>query len=348
MKNRSEVLRLLDTALVKLSEVKPRNEASNNRLREGKEKVRSARAKVAAEPEGEPAPAPAPTPEPTPTPEPAPTSIIWGARVYHASLGMANDPPWGQPEWDRWESDCGGKPVSMMAFGLPFGKFVLLPLQLCQQRSATPLLTTMTEETTISQIAAGQADAKIDAMAAVLASFGGTVLLRFAHEFNGSWYAYGYTKDSAPTYAAAFKRVASRVKAKAPKTKMVWCPNILGGTSVTDPGPYYPGDDSVEIVGVDGYSYDAALPSSRVFRPTVDRLKQIAPGKPIYICETGCRELPGKPEWIAHLLEVGLPKELPEIKGFTYFNGTEDSWPIQTSTAATAAFAKGIGSDYYR
>jgi hypothetical protein len=112
------------------------------------------------------------------------------------------------------------------------------------------------------------------------------VYLRFAHEMNGSWYA--WSQDPVE-YVRAFRELAAAVHAQAPRTAMVWAPNYGGGypfaggrhlalegsagfalldtnrdgalTMQDDPyAPYYPGDDAVDWVGMSLYHWGAAHP----------------------------------------------------------------------------------------
>jgi hypothetical protein len=112
------------------------------------------------------------------------------------------------------------------------------------------------------------------------------VLLRFAHEMNGSWYGWGQQPEA---YIAAFRLVAEAVHATAPGTAMLWAPNYGGGYPFSggryeatpdvagfatldtngngsldqrdDPyWPYYPGDDAVDWVGLSLYHWGNAYP----------------------------------------------------------------------------------------
>lgn len=112
------------------------------------------------------------------------------------------------------------------------------------------------------------------------------VLLRFAHEMNGSWYKWGQQPEA---YVAAFRLVADAVHATAPGTAMLWAPNygagypFIGGAyeatadapdfdlldtdgngtldADDDPyAPYYPGDDAVDWVGLSLYHWGDAYP----------------------------------------------------------------------------------------
>jgi hypothetical protein len=112
------------------------------------------------------------------------------------------------------------------------------------------------------------------------------VYLRFAHEMNGSWYAWSQDPQG---YVRSFREVAAAVHAQAPATAMVWAPNygggypFIGGKYVAVPGstayatldsngdgalsmaddtyaPYYPGDDAVDWVGMSLYHWGSRYP----------------------------------------------------------------------------------------
>lgn len=112
------------------------------------------------------------------------------------------------------------------------------------------------------------------------------VLVRFAHEMNGSWYPWS---QQPAEYVHAFRTVADAVHRQAPGTATVWAPNYGGGYPFTDgpfearPGtpafaaldtdadgrlsmdddpyaPYYPGDDAVDWVGMSLYHWGGAYP----------------------------------------------------------------------------------------
>ncbi len=114
---------------------------------------------------------------------------------------------------------------------------------------------------------------------------GVAVLVRFAHEMNGSWYPWG---QQPAAYIAAFRRVSTAVRA-APASRIVWSPNEAGGypfplgdhgatpeqpdyglldtngdgklTAADDPyEPYYPGDEYVDWVGLSLYHFGYQYP----------------------------------------------------------------------------------------
>ncbi|XJO70879.1 hypothetical protein BDV3_000490 [Batrachochytrium dendrobatidis] len=118
--------------------------------------------------------------------------------------------------------------------------------------------------------------------------YGVPILLRFGHEMNGNWMVYGYQPVQ---YIQAFRKMAAAVRAQTNLTAMMWAPNIglaypFAGTlavslptNQSDPanfkaldsnndgvingqddpyGPFYPGDDVVDWVGISLYWYEGA------------------------------------------------------------------------------------------
>lgn len=147
------------------------------------------------------------------------------------------------------------------------------------------LLLTLEPHTGLDAIDAVQAESLARRLAGYNAR-GVLVLLRFAHEMNGSWYAWSQQPEA---YVAAYRRVAEAVHRLAPGTAMLWAPNYGGGypfrggkyeaepdsaaaelldtdgdgevTQDDDPyAPYYPGDDAVDWVGMSLYHWGNHYP----------------------------------------------------------------------------------------
>lgn len=120
-----------------------------------------------------------------------------------------------------------------------------------------------------------------------------TVFVRFGHEMNGPWYAWGQQPRA---YVAAFRRVATAIHQAAPSAKMVWAPNEATGYPFPNgpfpPGgprrvssqmdtnhnghldtgddpyaPYYPGDRYVDWVGLTIYHYGYRWPWTKNVLP---------------------------------------------------------------------------------
>jgi hypothetical protein len=332
---------LLTDALAELSKVQPKP-GSTTPLANGKQKVRDARALAEA--------AELPPPEPTPT-----TSILWGARIDGDVYGRG-DAPWDATTWDTYESHTGKK-VSILHWGQPFGALDLNACNLVKARGAVSLISIDLGTTTLAKIAAGEADTAIDAFAAKCKQFGSPLILRPWWEMNGAWYAWGRSGS----YVAAWRRFYNRVKAVAPVAEFVWAPNTIWDAA-SDPAPWFPGTNYLDWTGLDGYNFGTNPYKSggwkspvEVFKPTYDRLGQLAPGKPIMICETASTEYGrSKADWITALLGSALPQSFPNIKALVWFNwnilenGGRMDWPIESSASAQAAFKGGIASSYYK
>jgi mannan endo-1,4-beta-mannosidase len=71
-------------------------------------------------------------------------------------------------------------------------------------------------------IARGAHDSYIRAFARSLATFDGTVLLRYAHEMNGFWYPWSRNPAA---YRSAWRHVATLVRANARNVRFVWSAN---------------------------------------------------------------------------------------------------------------------------
>ena len=144
-------------------------------------------------------------------------------------------------------------------------------------------------EVTAKDALAAVAGEAVTGLAKDLAAFnadGVPVIVRFAHEMNGSWYPWSQQPGA---YAEAFRRVADAVHANAPGSAMMWAPNYGGGypfaggqyeakpgtadfaaldtdhdgalTMSDDPyGPYYPGDAAVDWVGMSLYHWGERYP----------------------------------------------------------------------------------------
>jgi hypothetical protein len=142
------------------------------------------------------------------------------------------------------------------------------------------------------------------------------VLVRFAHEMNGSWYIWGQKPEA---YVQAFREVAEAVH-KTPSSSTLWSPNEGGGypfaggpaealpgtadftaldtdgdgrlTMSDDPyAPYWPGEDAVDWVGLTVYHFGETYPWGENVVPEDGKLAAKISGS--YVSETDDeREIP--------------------------------------------------------
>lgn len=162
-------------------------------------------------------------------------------------------------------------------------------------------------------------------------------------EMNGSWSAYYYCDDSPTkqrcsplTFQQAYRRIRQIVEqelisrgASLSAVSWVFAPN---GWSL--PGDefelYYPGADVVDIVSINGYNWGGCPSGGGVWetfdvaiKPYLDRLLPMAPGKPLFMAETGTVEVPArgvgnKDQWLNELFTKLA--SYPRFRGVVYFN----------------------------
>jgi mannan endo-1,4-beta-mannosidase len=274
----------------------------------------------------------------------------WGARIDGEVYGRNGDAPWDLTTWDTFERHAG-KRVSLVHWGQPLGSFDINAASIARARGATSLVSYDTGSYSLSQIAAGAADASIAAFAHRIAEFGSVVWLRPWWEMNGSWFSWGRSD----AYVPAWRRLVTNVRTLAPNARFVWCPNTVWDAASGDLARWYPGSEYVDWMGVDGYMRrgDTWKLAADIFGPTMQKIAALNATAPWMICETGCTEDGGdKAAWIANFLGSYLPKH-KRFKAFAWFNwnisegSTRRDWQIESSTAAQAAFARGIAAQRY-
>jgi hypothetical protein len=91
---------------------------------------------------------------------------------------------------------------------------------------------------------------------------------------------------------------------------------------------------------VDGYNWGTSSPE-QVFGSTFDQIRAFTT-KPLMIGETGCPENSGKAKWITDFFTMVKTRKLSAFVWFNY--NKEQNWRIDSSTAALAAFKKGVNS----
>lgn len=250
---------------------------------------------------------PQPGPEASASPT-APACVVGAAELVPepgaALLGVNLD--WGSERLDEFSAAAGWHPATAVVFTeLPLTAAnrtnLLGAVDQIRGENATLLLTlepraglkavTPAVMTDTAELLAGISDSGVP------------VVVRFAHEMNGSWYPWSQQPEE---YVAGFRAMAAALEARAPEVAMMWAPNYGGGypfrggefeTTSGEPGfelldtngdgsltmaddpyaPYYPGDDVVDWVGMSLYHWGSAYPwgENELAEPTkfVDQLR---------------------------------------------------------------------------
>jgi hypothetical protein len=229
---------------------------------------------------------------------------------------------------------------------------------------------------TLQQIAAGAHDDTYRGIAQAYKDAGySTIDVRIGWEMNGNFmpWSMGNTTDSVNTWKAAFAHVADVMHGVSGiKVNVVWNPNVSNNNQI-DVKTSYPGDDKVDIIGLDIYSptykYDSSVsnsqyynsPSASQYHPNGEDPAQwglaqtialaSAHGKPVGIGETGVAvgdntDLPGT--IAADFSAPGAPS-LAFVNVWDVWTG-EGDWQFTgghnpaAGQAWAAAFANGTSS----
>jgi Glycosyl hydrolase family 26 len=230
-----------------------------------------------------------------PSQDPAPPSTTAcvmsdGARLAPSSgilSGVNLD--WGHQTLEQYSASLGRRPAVAVSFApFPFAASDTANVEAAYEQvklDGGTLLLTLEPRQGLAAVT----QAAADRLAGTLDGYnkaGVPVIVRFAHEMNGSWYEWG---QQPAEYKAAFRRVADSIHRLAPGSATMWAPNYGGGypftggqhqvaaggtdaaeldtdhdgavTAADDPyAPYYPGDDAVDWVGMSLYHWGNTYP----------------------------------------------------------------------------------------
>jgi hypothetical protein len=309
-------------------------------------------------------------------PSAGPVSLYWGASIGDQLTG--DQPPWDMGALAQFEG-MAGKGLSLVHFMAPFAqcsssscsyyKFPSKEMEGIRQHGSIPFFSWSSQsipssldepDFQLADVISGAHDSYIREWATAAKQWGHPFFLRFNWEMNGNWFPWseGVNGNQAGEYVAAWRHVHDIFTAVgATNATWVWCPNVDPAKKMQDLAPLYPGDEYVDWTSLDGYNWgtNPARPDrwrsfDQLYNTTYHQIVDtIAPAKPMVVGEVGSTEYGGsKADWIAEMLSE-LPTQYPRIRGLLWFEKFDDGmdWPLETSGAATSAFAGGIQSPSY-
>ena len=217
----------------------------------------------------------------------------------------------------------------------------------------TPMVTWEPYDQSITQIASGSYDSYLHESAKIAKSWGRTLMIRFSHEMNGTWYPWAGSNSTPDAFLAAWRHVVSLFRADGvTNVKWVWSPNIQEGTKYPI-SPYFPGDEWVDYVGLDGYNWGTAAGEKwqsvqEVFSSSYSLVTQLS-SKPVIITETSSSETGGdKAAWIRSSFMSAIPQNFPRVSAVVWFNKVqEDDWRINSSQASLDAYRAVVNCSLY-
>jgi hypothetical protein len=300
------------------------------------------------------------------------------AGVTLVGVWLGSWPADGNPVIDGFVAETGVRPDLVdvyLDWQTPFAN-VSHTMSHIASRGAVPILTWEPQGLTTADIVAGtrkvpQRDGHAPTIDQYLASFADgvcgvarqtdqPVLLRFLHEMNGFWFAWGVSwqdkngnyPNSLDMYKRAWVKVHDAFASRCgDAVRFVWAVNHYSIGKDASFTSAYPGDAYVDYVGIDGYNWGSRAPwgwqgFDTIFRPGYCALVPI--GKPILINEVSSTEQGGKKAaWIREM--YAKIAQYDRIRGFVWFNDAKYEiqvhgpmdWPIETSDGSKQAFADG-------
>lgn len=267
--------------------------------------------------------------------------------------------PSATAELDAVSATAGEAPTVVLSYADFTRELDVAGLEAVTRRGAVPLVTwepwvagagTVQPAYALDRITAGDHDPYLRRWAEGLKAFGRPVLLRFAHEMNGSWYpwAEGVNGNGAGDYVAAWRHVHGVLAAVGvPEVSWVWSPNVPYPGSVPLAG-LYPGADVVDEVALDGYNWGTSAAWSSwtspeaLFGPGLAQLRQLAPGLPVLVAETASAEVGGsKPDWVRAL--VAYLAAQPDVTAVVWFDHLKEAdWRIASTPESAAALREAL------
>ncbi len=108
------------------------------------------------------------------------------------------------------------------------------------------------QDNSLAHVAAGHYDATYRSVAGSIAHSYPNAVIRIGWEFNADWYSWA-AKGRAQDYIDAFRHVAQIFKSASSGFTIDWCPDH-GFSSNMPAETAYPGDDVVDVIGMDIYN----------------------------------------------------------------------------------------------
>ena len=94
---------------------------------------------------------------------------------------------------------------------------------------------------------------------------------------NGYWYHWGYQHTSPAVFVAAWRHIVTLFRQQgADDVTWLWTTNIIDAKGgIPDPAPWWPGEQYVTWIGIDGYYYRPSWTFASLFGPTIKAVRAL-------------------------------------------------------------------------
>lgn len=203
----------------------------------------------------------------------------------------------------------------------------------------------------LSNIIKGCFDDYIHFWATKVKEIRGKVYLRPMHEMNGNWYPWcGITNGNNPQeFILAWQYIHDFFENEdVTNIEWVWCPYAISVPDSVDNSIsiYYPGDQYVNWLAVDGYNWGDTKPWSHwqgfddIIHAAYQSITNLS-SKPVMAAEIGCAESGGsKARWISEAYKF-IKEHYSLIRAVVWFNVSKEcDWRIESSNDSLISFRK--------
>ena len=199
-------------------------------------------------------------------------------------------------------------------------------------------------DASVPAIAAGDYDAYLRSYADEVRDFGHPVIIGFGHEMNATWYTWGYGHVRPATFVAAWRHIVTLFRRQG-ADNVTWLWTIQADIGGTGPIAYWwPGQQYVTWVGIDGYYYRPTDTFATVFGQTIAQVPALT-RRPVLLSETAVGPRAGQSAKIQDLFH-GMATY--RTLGLIWFDITQhdgiyhQDWRIEDNPAAEAVFRLGV------
>jgi hypothetical protein len=269
------------------------------------------------------------------------TNLRWGAYAGWRTSDQANfEQQVGKPSnidavFVHWGNE-NEFPTEMANWAKQKGQTLQIFWEAMDYNMANPILD---ERFNYDQILGGRYDDYLRSFALAAKDSGVEVILIPFEEMNGNWYPWAVTLNgNTPQKHIDAYRYVRRFFTNISNVKFGWAINSASvpNTIQNDPMSYYPGDEYVDFVGVNGFNFDDPWQTfTGVFDKPLNNLKAI--NKPAMIFSMASAEGSNKAAWIKDASEkMG---NYTNLIGWVWFNeNKERDWRVWSDPQSLVAF----------
>jgi hypothetical protein len=206
---------------------------------------------------------------------------------------------------------------------------------------AEPVLELMPRKVTLSQVAAGQADHWLRSLGRQITA---PVIISFAPEANGPWYAWG---GEPQLFLKAYRHVHRLLGTR--NITWLWQMSAHPSSSATHVNPkvhpvasYWPGRRLVSWIGLDGYYYSSADSFGQIFATAIRTMRRLG-HRPVLLSETAVG--PGTaPNMVRDIRVLVRNLRIWHLEGLIWFDQAQhqppyhQDWNLESRPKAARAF----------